>query len=100
MTEPPASEVLGRWRIVEIEGSETGYVDMLGPVHIQLNRNSAGQNGLDSWYIETGAHFIFQGHEEGTEVSGDSDADLEDGSLTGEIRFYNGDEMPFIARRG
>ncbi len=40
---------------------------------------------------------ILLGHR--TEVSGDGDADLdEDGSLTGEIRFHNGDDMPFIAR--
>jgi hypothetical protein len=79
---------------------------MLGPGHIQFNRSSgyvesgAVQIGLDCWYSKTGAHFIFQGSDEGTEVSGDGDAELaEDGSLTGEIRFYNGDEMPFIARR-
>ena len=39
MTEQTASEVLGRWRIVEIEGWDTEYVDMLGPGHIQLDRD-------------------------------------------------------------
>ena len=106
MTEPPASEVLGRWRIVEIEGWDTDYVDMLGPGHIQLDRDGgniefgAVQIGLDCCCSKTGAHFTFQGSDEGTEVSGEGDADLaEDGSLTGEIRFHNGDDMPFIARR-
>jgi hypothetical protein len=61
---------------------------MLGPGHIQL----------DCSYRPTGAHFIFQGSDEGTEVSGDADL-AEDGTLAGEIRFHNGDDMPFIARR-
>jgi len=106
MTESPASEVLGRWRIVAIEGWDTDYVDMLGPGHIQLDAAGghiefgAVQISLDCWYSRTGAYFTFQGSDEGTEVSGDGDADIaEDGTLSGEIRFHNGDEMPFIARR-
>ena len=40
-----------------------------------------------------------KGHNEMTEISA-GDADLEpDGTLTGEIRFHHGDEMPFTARR-
>jgi hypothetical protein len=106
MTKSPSSEVLGRWRIVEIEGWDTDYIDMLGPGHIQLDREGghiefgAVQISLDCWYSRTGAHFTFQGSDEGTEVSGDGDADIaEDGALSGEIRFHNGNDMPFIARR-
>jgi hypothetical protein len=82
MTESPASEVLGRWRIVAIEGWDTDYVDMLGPGHIQLDAAGghiefgAVQISLDCWYSRTGAHFTFQGSDEGTEVSGDGDADI------------------------
>lgn len=43
--------------------------------------------------------FTFQGSDEGIEVSGDSDADLAEDSLNGEVRFHNGDDMPFIAKR-
>jgi hypothetical protein len=106
MTKPKASAVLGRWRIVEIEGWDAGYVDMLGPGHIQFDRDGghiefgAVQIGLHCWYSSTGAHFNFQGHDEMAEVSGDGDADLEpDGTLTGEIRFHMGDDMPFTAKR-
>jgi hypothetical protein len=39
--------------------------------------------------------------DEMTAVSGDGDADREPhGTLTGEIRFLHGDEMPFTARPG
>ena len=97
MTKRAASAVLGRWRIVQIEGWEADYIDMLGPGHIEFG---AVQIGLDCWYSPTGAHFNFQGHHEMTEVSGDGDADLEpDGTLTGEIRFHHGDDMPFTAKR-
>jgi hypothetical protein len=106
MTERPASAVLGRWRFVEIKGWDTAYVDMLGPGHIQLDNDGGHiefgvvQISLDCRYSKTGAHFSFQSSDEGTEVSGDGDADIEqDGTLSGEIRFHNGDDMPFIARR-
>jgi hypothetical protein len=106
MTKPRSCAVLGRWRIVEIEGWDAGYIDMLGPGHIQFDRDGghikfgAVEIGPDCWYSPTGAHFDFQGYDEMTEVSGDGDADLEpDGTLTGEIRFHHGDEMPFTARR-
>ncbi len=83
MTKPTGSATLGRWRITEIEGWEADYVDMLGPGHIQFDRDGgsikfgAVQIGLDCWYSATGAHFDFHGSDEGTEVFGDGDADLE-----------------------
>ena len=60
MTKRGASAVLGRWRIVEIEGWEADYIDMLGPGHIQFDRDGghiefgAVQIGLDCWYSPTG----------------------------------------------
>jgi hypothetical protein len=106
VTKPAPSAVLGRWRIVEIEGWNTDYIDMLGPAHIQFDPDGgqsefgAVQVGLECWYGQAGAHFNFQGNYEGTEVSGDGDAEIEDdGTLQGEIRFHQGDDMPFTARR-
>ncbi len=79
MTESPACEALGRWRLVEIASRDTDYVHMLGPGHIQLGAEGhhielgAVRISLDCWYSKTGAHFTFQGSDEGTEVSGDAD---------------------------
>ena len=105
MTKTPLTKVLGRWRITEIEGWETDTIDLLGPGHILFEPGNAQiafgvvQISLDCSYSPTGAHFTFHGSDEGTEVWGDGDADLEeDGTLAGEIRFHNGDDMPFIAR--
>ena len=106
MTGQPASEVLGRWRIVGIEGWNADYVDMLGPGQIQFDRDGgtiefgAVQIDLECWYSPTGAYFNFHGSDEGTEVSGNGDADLEpDDTLSGEIRFHHGDDTPFTAKR-
>lgn len=106
MTERPPSAVLGRWRIVEIEGWTADYIDMLGAGHIQFDPDGgqiefgAVQIALECWYGQAGAHFNFHGSDEATEVSGDGDAEIEvDGTLQGEIRFHNGDDMPFTARR-
>ena len=106
MTQPVRSAVLGRWRITAIEGWDSDYVDMLGPAHIQFDPDGgtiefgAVQIALDCWYSLTDADFSFRGSDEGTEVSGDGDADLEpDGTLAGEIRFHHGDDMPFTAKR-
>ncbi len=105
MTKPLPSNVLGRWRITQIEGWEADYVNLLGPGYIQFDPGGgqiefgAVQISLECWYSPTGAHFNFHGSDEGTEVWGDGDADLEqDGTLAGEVRFHNGDDMPFIAR--
>lgn len=106
MTAPGRSEVLGRWRITEITGWDADYIDMLGPGYIQLDAGGGHiafgvvQIGLECWYSQTGVHFTFHGSDEGTEVFGDGNADLElDGTLAGEINFHHGDDMPFIAKR-
>lgn len=60
------------------------------------------QIGLDCCYSQTGARLTFHGSDEGAESNGNGngDADLEpNGTLSGEINFHNGDDMPFVARR-
>lgn len=67
MTKPRRSTVLGRWRIVEIEGWDTSYIDMLGPANIQFDRDGrhiefgAVQLGLDCWYSPTVPISTFRG---------------------------------------
>ncbi len=106
MTKAGPPEVLGRWRITEIEGWDAGYVDMVAPGYIQFDQNGGQAEfgvmhlSLDCWFGQAGAQFNFHGSDEGTGVSGDGDAEIEeDGTLQGEFRFHNGDDMPFTARR-
>ena len=102
----PASEVPARWRMAEIEDWDTDYIDMRGHGHIQRDHDGGHiafgtvQIGLDCRHSRTGTHLTFHGSDEGTEVSGEGDADIaDDGTLSGEIRSHNGDEMPFTAHR-
>ena len=84
---------------------EADYIDMLGPGHVQFDVDGgqmvfgAVQVGLDCHYGAHGVHFTFAGHDEMTQVTGDGDANLEPGgTITGEIRFHQGDEATFTAR--
>ena len=78
---------------------------MLGPGHLQ--RDDTGRHiefgviqlSLAWAYSAAVVHFDVRSSDEGTEVSGDGDAEIEpDGTLSGKIRFDHGDDMPFIAR--
>ena len=96
----------GKWRIVELPGYEADYRDMMGPAFIDFEPG----NGEFAFGCVTGAfaggadsdavQFDWDGNDEMDEACGDGWAELQpDGSLTGEICFHNGDEIPFIARR-
>ncbi len=85
---------------------DTGYIDMMGPGYLQIDDDGGEMAfgcvtiGLRCEYGRTSIWFRFFGSDEMEEVSGDGDAELEeDGTLSGEIRFDNGDESAFCAKR-
>jgi hypothetical protein len=95
----------GKWRIVELPGYEADYADMMGPAYFLLGPTGgefafgcvtgAIQGAFDGDAVE----FSWDGNDEMDEACGDGWAELRpDGSLSGEIRFHGGDEIPFIAR--
>ena len=60
----------------------------------------AVQGGLDCHYGQASIHFTWVGSDDMTEVCGDGDAQLEDnGTLTGDVRYHQGDESSFAARK-
>jgi hypothetical protein len=98
--------VLGRWRIVEMPDYTDDYPDMMEPAYILFEATRGefafgcvtGQTfgGGDT----TSIAFSWTGNDEMDEAQGDGWAELQpDGSITGAIRFHNGDEANFIARR-
>jgi hypothetical protein len=106
MTRSDRKSLLGKWRITSMETWDAEYVDMLGPAYIQIDDAGgemafgAVQIGLRCEYGKTSIWFRFQGSDEMDEVSGDGDAELEENdTLNGEIRFDNGDESSFTAKR-
>jgi hypothetical protein len=106
MTEPTDKSILGKWRITGMELWDCDYIDMLGPGYIQIDEDGdemafgAVQIGLYCEYAATSVWFDFHGSDEMTEVSGEGDFQIEDdGTLSGEIRFSQGDEYSFTAKR-
>lgn len=98
--------IKGRWRIVQIPDYDTDYPDMMGPAYIVFEGDGSGEfafgcvNG-DIWGAgdADAVDFSWQGNDEMDEASGNGWAELQpDGSLSGEICFHRGDEIPFIAR--
>lgn len=98
----------GTWRIVAMPGHVEDYLDMVGPAYIRFEENGSGTFafGCVTGHISSigtslnTIDFSWDGNDEMDEASGDGDAELQpDGSLLGNVRFYNGDDIPFIARK-
>ena len=96
----------GKWRIVEMELWDTEFVDLMEPAYILFDGATGGEfafgcvtGQLHCREVAEGADFPWQGNNEMDEASGDGWAEpQDDGSLTGKIRFHNGDDSAFIAR--
>jgi hypothetical protein len=99
--------LIGRWRIVEADLWDRGYLDMAGPAMITIGANSHGeiafgvlQAGLDIGYSQSIVHFTWTGHDEMDEVSGDGHAELlDDGTIEITFAYHNGDEAILKAKR-
>ncbi len=99
--------LLGRWRITEMELWDTDFVDMLEPAYITFEAKGGGEfvfgavrGDLDCRYGPDGVRFTWEGFDEMDPAFGAGSAKCApDGSLTGEICFYRGDESTFKARK-
>jgi len=102
-----AHPLLGKWRITSMELWDAEFIDPLGPGTIRFDADGGGkfafdavQGGIDGHPCGQSIHFTWEGNNEMDPACGDGDAQLEeDGTLTGEIRFQNGDESSFVAHR-
>ena len=99
--------LLGKWRIVEMELWDADFVDLVEPAYIAFDRQGRGEfvfgavrGTLHCRYGPGIVGFTWQGFDEMDPVSGAGEAELdEDGLLTGELRFHDGDDSTFKARR-
>jgi hypothetical protein len=97
----------GRWRIVQMALWDKDYLDMMQPAYIAFDRKAGGEfafgcvnGGLHCRKASARVEFTWEGNDEMDQVSGDGWAELQkDGSIKGEIRFHNGDDSTFKARR-
>jgi hypothetical protein len=102
-------EVIGKWKIVEMEQWDQDYVDMEEPGHITLKKGGSGsfhfgcvEASLDCSYQASidRVDFTFDGCDEGDQVTGRGWAKIERKQLVGQIVFHLGDESGFRARKG
>ena len=99
--------LLGKWRIVEMELWDSDFLDLVEPAYIAFDRQGRGafvfgavRGTLHCRHGSGIVGFTWQGFDVMDPVSGAGDAELdEDGLLTGEIRFHDGDDSTFKARR-
>ena len=106
MTPKPSRRLKGKWRIVETELWGADHLDLVAPAYIVFDGKGRGEFAfgaltatLEAAFTPSGADFEWHGFDEGDEISGGGWAELEDdGSITGEITFHNGDETTYRAR--
>ncbi len=103
-------DVVGRWRIIEMEQWDQEYVDELGPGFLKLERAGTGslqfgvvQAGVDYQMEErTGnpvLEFSFEGFAEMDRICGRGWADVNGKTMKGHIYIHLGDDSSFVARR-
>ena len=107
----PANQIRGRYRITSMTEWDKEFVDAEVPGFIEFKKNGLGdfQFGYVRCDIdweetehddEPAVEFSFQGFDEMEQTSGRGWAMLEDGTLIGEIKFFQGDESGFTAETG
>jgi phage major head subunit gpT-like protein len=107
MSAPANCQLVGRWRIVEADIWDRGYLDLCGPATIKITDHGRGeiafgamQATLDIEYSRNSVGFAWEGFDEMDEVRGDGSAELlDDGSIEIEFAYHNGDEAVLKAKR-
>ncbi len=102
-----AAPIKGKWRIVKMALWDKDFLDMMEPAYIAFDGKAGGEfafgcvtGSIHCRKTPTGVDFTWEGNNEMDEASGDGRAEIQkDGSLKGEIRFHNGDDSTFNARR-
>jgi hypothetical protein len=100
MSTPAGCQLIGRWRIIEADLWDRGYLDLGGPATITIGADNHGeiafgavQASLDLSYSPSMVFFMWAGFDEMDEVTGDGSAELlEDGSIEITFTYHNGDE--------
>lgn len=98
----------GTWRITEMEGWDTDYIDLTGPGYVTIGRNGSGfvQYGaveadldyrIEDFGTQPRLEFTFQGFDEGDPISGRGWATVSGSEMTGRIFIHHGDDFPFKA---
>ena len=107
MRKPAKQPMIGKWRITGMDMWDADFIDLEGPGYIRFDPDGRGELHLGSVQVslhcrhgKDGVRLTFAGTQEMDGVSGAGDARLqENGTVAGEIRFHDGDDSDFTARR-
>ena len=103
--------LIGRWRIIEMDLWDRKAIELLGPGYIEFRRDGTGgfrfvavEGWVDCRRVQTdngpGVEFSWSGNDDLDPASGRGTAVLQDdGSLQGHIYFHLGDDSGFRAER-
>ncbi len=107
MTRWKEHPLVGRWRIVKADLWDAEHLHLCGPAMIVIKANGTGEvnfgamiANLDIAYSHDDIGFEWFGCEEGDQVQGEGDAEIQkDGSLLVNFADRNGDEAVLTAKR-
>ena len=114
----PPLDLSGIWAVVELPSLADDYLGLTTDPHVLIKHNvferfsatfqfGAQQGEIDGRVDEVWTHaaaifFTFVGTDEGDEVSGaaaDVGYNAADDTITGTMRYHQGDDLPFVWRR-
>ena len=100
---------VGRWRITELQGFDSDYVNLCGPAQIRISTRGTGRMNygavdaeLDCKMDDLDARvlrFSFEGGDEGDPICGRGYCQVDGEVMTGRIFRHGSDECGFRARR-
>lgn len=107
MTSPKDCKLLGRWRITGADIWDADYLDLGEPATVTFKDDGYGEIAFGAMqacltleYAKTIVFFTWEGFDEMDDVRGTGSADLEDdGTLTIEFAYFDGDEAELKAVR-
>jgi len=114
----PPLDLSGKWAVVELPSMPDDYLGLTPDPHVLITHTEferfsatfrfAGQQGeIDGRVDEVWTHaaaifFTFVGTDKGDEISGaaaDAGYNAADDTITGTMRYHQGDDLPFVWRR-
>lgn len=102
-------QFVGSWRITELEGFDSGYVDLCGPAKLEITARGGGHfhfgaveagidckmDGLDGRVVR----FTFEGGDEGDPICGRGFCQVNGDQMAGRFYRHLGDDFAFQATR-
>ena len=113
----PPLDLSGKWVVVELPTMTDDYLALSRDPHVQITHVEFGrfaatfqfgaqQGEIDGrvdevWTQSAALFFTFLGTDEGDDTSGAADAgfNADDQTITGTMRYHQGEDLPFIWRR-